>query len=89
MNRYSNLNFSIICKLRQQNYFPHIKYISKGTFSVSSSSVDEEGSDEASLVLIAVGMKTDTAFLGTKWAVYIEALQMLISSNLLNPKNLR
>lgn len=55
MNRYSNLNFSIICKLRQQNYFPHIKYISKDTFSVSSSSVDEEGSDEASLVLIAGG----------------------------------
>lgn len=51
MNRYSNLNFSIICKLRQQDYFPHIKYMSKG----ASSSVDEEGSGDASLVLTAGG----------------------------------
>jgi len=47
MNRYSTLNFSLTCELRQQDYLPYIESISNFTLSVASSGANEQGRGEA------------------------------------------
>lgn len=84
MNRYSTLNFSVICKLRQQDYFPDIKYITQGVFSVSSSSMDEECSRKARAVHTPGGGVNGCNLSVTKGAVDREALNIFLSLNLLN-----